>query len=203
MQVTWHARAQENAMEFDIESDEILSSKHHVLRQMRYGINGSDGKRQSVSREVFERGEASCVLLHHKGRDTLILVRQFRLPVALWGEDGSMLEAAAGGLDEGESPLDAALRECREETGYDPADAQLVCVIHPSPAAVKERLHLFFAEVDDGSRTGAGGGLASEHEDVETVEISVDEARTMLERGEIRDAKTIILLQWFFLAHPC
>jgi nudix-type nucleoside diphosphatase (YffH/AdpP family) len=189
-------------MEFDIESDEILSGKHHVLRQMRYAITGSDEKRQSVSREVFERGEASTILLHHKGRDTLIFVRQFRLPVALWGEDGSMLEAAAGGLDEGESPLDAALRECREETGYEPASAQLVCVMHPSPAAVKERLHLFFAEVDDNSRTGEGGGLASEHEDVETVEIPVEAVRTMLERGEIRDGKTIILLQWFFLSRP-
>jgi ADP-ribose diphosphatase len=186
-------------MEFTVESDEILSDGHHVLRQMRYSITGSDGNRQSVSREVFERGEASCVLLHHKGRDTLIFVRQFRLPVALWGEDGSMLEAAAGQLDKGETPLDAVMRECREETGYEPANAQFVCIIHPSPAAVKERLHLFYAEVDDASRKGEGGGLADEHEDVETVEIAVAQARAMLERGEIRDAKTIILLQWFFL----
>ncbi|MCU0789892.1 MAG: NUDIX hydrolase [Nitratireductor sp.] len=186
-------------MEFTIESNEVLSQEHHVLRKIRYRAKGSDGKEQEASREVFERGEASSVLLHHKERDSLIFVRQFRLPVALWGEDPMVLEAAAGGLDEGESPLDAALRECQEETGYEPVSASLVCVMHPSPAAVQERLHLFIAEVDDTMRKGEGGGLQDEHEDVETVEIPVAEARRMLQTGAIRDAKTIILLQWFFV----
>ncbi len=186
-------------MDFTVESDEILSHEHHVLRRMRYAISGSDGADQTVTREVFERGEASAILLHHTGRGTLIFVRQFRLPVALWGEDGMMLEVAAGGLDAKETPLDAALRECREETGYDPRSASLVCVMHPSPAAVKERLHLFHADVDDTMRTGSGGGLEDEHEDIEIVEMPVEEARAMLERGEIRDGKTLILLQWFFM----
>lgn len=186
-------------MEFSIESNEILSQEHHVLRKIRYSAEAGGGAPQQVTREVFERGEASTILLHHKDRDSLVFVRQFRLPVALWGEEAMVLEAAAGGLDEGESPLDAALRECREETGYEPETASLVCVMHPSPAAVKERLHLFFAEVEDTMRKGEGGGLEDEHEDVETVEIPVGEARAMLESGAIRDGKTIILLQWFFM----
>jgi ADP-ribose pyrophosphatase len=113
-----------------------------------------------------------------------------------------MLEVAAGGMEPDESPRDAAIRECREETGYEPSSAVHVVTMHPSPAAVKERLHLFFAEVADGERPGSGGGVAEEHEDVETVELPVATVREMLASGEFRDAKTIILLQWFFLVGP-
>ena len=187
-------------MTFSTDEDRILYQGHHTLRGVRYREPRANGTPQVVSREVFERGEASAILLHKKGAGTLVFVRQFRLPVSMWGENGYMLEVAAGGMDAGETPLAAALRECREETGFEPSSAVHVFSIHPSPAAVKERLHLFFAEVDDSYRKGEGGGVAHEEEEVATVELPVAKVRAMLDRGEFQDAKTIILLQWFFLS---
>ncbi len=179
-------------------ANEILSQRYHVLREIRYSRADLKGAEQTVSREVFERGEASAILIWHCERDAFVMVRQFRLPVYLLGDPEMMLEVAAGGIDANESPLDAALRECREETGYDPQDAVAVCTIHPSPAAVRERLFLFFAQVDESHRTGEGGGLEEEAEDVEVVELPVSESRRMLDAGEITDAKTLVLLHWFF-----
>jgi nudix-type nucleoside diphosphatase (YffH/AdpP family) len=189
-------------MEIDVEEDRLLYAGYHRLRGLQYLEPRSDGPPQMVEREVFERGEASAILLYRRDAEKLVFVRQFRMPVHLWHEDGLMLEVAAGGMERGESPCDAAIRECREETGYAPSAAVHVVTMHPSPAAVKERLHLFFAEVSDGERPGSGGGVAEEHEDVETVELAVPAVREMLARGEFRDGKTIILLQWFFLAGP-
>jgi ADP-ribose pyrophosphatase len=189
-------------MKIDVEDDRLLYAGYHRLRGLRYGEPRRDGPPQTVHREVFERGEASAILLYRKDADKLVFVRQFRMPVHLWQEDGLMLEVAAGGMEPGESPRDAAIRECREETGYAPSTAIHVVTMHPSPAAVKERLHLFFAEVEDGERPGQGGGVEEEHEDVETVELPVPVVREMLAHGEFRDGKTIILLQWFFLAGP-
>jgi nudix-type nucleoside diphosphatase (YffH/AdpP family) len=185
-------------MSLEIVADEILSDDYHLLRKITYSHPRIKGGHQVVTREVFERGEASAILLWHKDRNSLIFVRQLRLPVALLGDDAHVLEAAAGGMDKGETPLSAALREGHEETGYAVSKAQFVCVIHPSPAAVKERLFLYFAEVDDSLRTGTGGGLEHESEDVEVVEIAVDEVRKMLDEGRFSDAKTLVLLYWFF-----
>jgi ADP-ribose pyrophosphatase len=189
-------------MDIEVEEDRLLYAGYHRLRGLRYREPRRDGPPQSVQREVFERGEASAILLYRRDAGMLVFVRQFRMPVSLWQEDGQMLEVAAGGMEPGESPRDAAIRECREETGFAPSSAVHVVTMHPSPAAVKERLHLYFAEVSDGERHGDGGGVAEEHEDVETVELPVPVVRAMLSRGEFRDGKTIILLQWFFLAGP-
>lgn len=185
-------------MHAEILANDVLSHDYHVLRRIKYARLDKKGARQAVSREVFERGQASAILLWHRVRDALVFVRQFRLPVELLGDEGMMLEVAAGGIDGVESPLDAALRECREETGYEPLSAVAACVIHPSPAAVKERLFLFFAEVDDQHRTSEGGGLEAESEDVEVVELPVETIRAMLAGGEITDAKTLVLLYWYF-----
>lgn len=181
-----------------IESSEILSRGYHLLRRIRFSWPGRDGGRSSALHEVLERADAAAILLHHRERDVFVLVSQYRLGAALNGHEGPLLEVAAGLIDAGETPLEAALRETREETGYAPAAATPVCAIFPSPAAVTEKLFLFVAEIDDGMRVGAGGGLAHEEEEVAIREIGVAQARAMLDAGEIADAKTLILLQWYF-----
>ena len=146
--------------------------------------------------EVFDRRNAAAILLHNIERDTVTLVRQLRIAAHLSGEYPYLLETPAGFIDDGETALQAALREAREETGYKVARATPAYAAYMSPGSVTEKLHGFYAAVTDAERVAEGGGLDDEHEDLEVVELSFAEALKMVEAGEIIDAKTIMLLQW-------
>jgi nudix-type nucleoside diphosphatase (YffH/AdpP family) len=149
-----------------------------------------------LSWEVFDRRNASAILLHNVERDTVTLVRQLRIPAHLSGDHPYLLEAPAGFIDDCETALQAALREAMEETGYQIAKATPAFASYMSPGSVTEKLHGFYAVVTDADRISDGGGLADEHEDLELVEMTFSEALGMVEAGEIIDAKTIMLLQW-------
>lgn len=146
--------------------------------------------------EVFDRRNAAAILLHNTERDTVTLVRQLRIAAHLTGEYPYLLETPAGFIDDGETALQAALREAREETGYKVARATPAFAAFMSPGSVTEKLHGFYAAVTDADRVAEGGGLDDEHEDLEVVELGFAEALEMVEAGEIIDAKTIMLLQW-------
>jgi nudix-type nucleoside diphosphatase (YffH/AdpP family) len=149
-----------------------------------------------LSWEVFDRRNASAILLHNVERDTVTLVRQLRIAAHLAGEHAYLLEVPAGFIDDGETPMQAALREALEETGWKIVKATPAFAAFMSPGSVTEKLHCFYAAVTDADRIAAGGGLDDEQEDLEVVEISFAEALEMVEAGEIVDAKTIMLLQW-------
>ena len=146
--------------------------------------------------EVFDRRNAAAILLHNTERDTVTLVRQLRIAAHLGGEYPYLLETPAGFIDDGETALQAALREAREETGYRIEKATPAFAAFMSPGSVTEKLHGFYAAVTDADRVAEGGGLDDEHEDLEVVELGFSEALEMVEAGEIIDAKTIMLLQW-------
>ncbi|MDH4413493.1 MAG: NUDIX domain-containing protein [Rhizobium sp.] len=146
--------------------------------------------------EVFDRRHASAILLHNVERDTVTLVRQLRIAAHLSGEYPYLLEAPAGFIDDGETALQAALREAQEETGFKIEKAIPAFAAFMSPGSVTEKLHGFYAAVTDAERITAGGGLDDEQEDIEVVELAFAEAMEMVEAGEIVDAKTIMLLQW-------
>jgi nudix-type nucleoside diphosphatase (YffH/AdpP family) len=149
-----------------------------------------------LSWEVFERRNASAILLHNIERDTVMLVRQLRIAAHLNGDHAYLLEVPAGFIDDGETALQAALREALEETGYRVTRAQPAFAAYMSPGSVTEKLHGFCAAVTDADRMSDGGGLEDEKEDLEVIELSFAEALEMVEAGEIVDAKTIMLLQW-------
>jgi nudix-type nucleoside diphosphatase (YffH/AdpP family) len=149
-----------------------------------------------LSWEVFDRRHAAAILLHNIERDTVTLVRQLRIAAHLSGEYPYLLEAPAGFIDDGETALQAALREAEEETGYKITKATPAFAAFMSPGSVTEKLHGFYAGVTDADRITAGGGLDDEQEDLEVVELAFAEAMEMVEAGEIIDAKTIMLLQW-------
>lgn len=146
--------------------------------------------------EVFDRRHASAILLHNVERDTVTLVRQLRIAAHLSGDHPYLLEAPAGFIDDGETALQAALREAQEETGYKIEKATPAFAAFMSPGSVTEKLHGFYAAVTDADRVAEGGGLDDEQEDLEVIELSFAEAFEMVEAGEIIDAKTIMLLQW-------
>jgi nudix-type nucleoside diphosphatase (YffH/AdpP family) len=123
----------------------------------------------------------------------VLLTRQFRLPAYMNGYRETLIEVAAGLLDEADP--EARIRaEAWEETGCRPRNLSKVFETFMSPGAVTEKLYLYVGEYDE--RDGKGGGLAEEGEDIEILELAFDEAAAMMKDGRIRDAKTIILLQY-------
>jgi nudix-type nucleoside diphosphatase (YffH/AdpP family) len=126
---------------------------------------------------------------------TVILTRQFRLPTFVNGNaDGMLIEACAGLLDK-DNAEDAIRRETEEETGYKVSALQKVYEAYMSPGSVTEILYFFIAEYTPSMKVHEGGGLEHEQEEIEVLEIGFEEALRMVERGEIRDGKTIMLLQ--------
>lgn len=150
-----------------------------------------EGEEKPVVREVIERGDAVGVLIHHRERDEFLLVRQLRPPMIRHGE-AWLLEIAAGIIDPGENPEQAAFREVEEEVGYRPQILKPLGSMVGSPGGLSERVWLFFAEISEAERTGEGGGL--EGENIEMVWLSPDEAYRRLDAYEFQDAKTQLTL---------
>jgi len=173
----------------------LLSNEHYKLMSVTFEWRRADGSWQTSRREVFERGSAASVLPYNLKRRTVVLVKQFRYPAYVNGYEELMIEAPAGLLD-GASPEQRIHLEAEEETGYRLRDSRKILEAFISPGAVTEKIHFFVAEYDDEMRIGAGGGIASEGEDIEVLELAIDEALKMITDGRIVDAKTIILLQY-------
>lgn len=173
----------------------VLADDWFVLKKNIFDYRHSNGRWQRLQRETYDRGDGAALLLFNRTRGTVVLTRQFRFPAYANGlADGMLVEACAGLLDN-EAPEVAIRREVQEETGFDVRTPRKVFQAFMSPGSVTERLHFFVAEYDAGDRVGAGGGNASEGEDIEVLELPLDRALAMIGTGEIQDGKTIMLLQ--------
>lgn len=179
-----------------IESADVLSDSWYTLRKFTFTYRRGDGTEQTQQREAYDRGNGACILLYNRARGTIVLTRQFRLPAFVNGHrDGMLLELPAGLLDH-DDPATAIRREVEEETGYRIQDVKEVLQAYMSPGSVTERLHFFTAAYSAADRVSAGGGHEGEGEDIEVVEVTLDDALAMIERGEIADAKTIMLVYY-------
>ena len=177
-------------------SKEILSNNWYTLRKITYEYQKKDGSWQQQNREAYDRGNGATILLYNKENKTVILTRQFRLPTFLNGNaDGLLIEACAGLLDK-DNPEDCIKRETEEETGYKISEVRKIFEAYMSPGSVTEILYFFVAEYTKSMKVTDGGGIEHEQEDIEVLEISFDNALTMIKTGEIKDAKTIMLLQY-------
>lgn len=172
----------------------LLSDQWSTLKTTRFDWRRGDGSWQTCQRETYDRGDGAALLLIDPVRRTVVMTRQFRYPVFVNGHDALMIEVPAGALD-GASPEDCIRAEAEQEVGYRVHNLRKVCEAFMSPGAVTERLHLFVGEYGPGDRIAEGGGVHAEGEDIEVLELGLDEALAMVARGEIRDAKTIMLLQ--------
>jgi len=151
---------------------------------------------EQQTREVYDRGNGATILLYNKQQKTVILTRQFRMPTFVNGNaSGFLIEACAGLLDR-DNPEDCIRRETEEETGYKIEKVQKVFEAFMSPGSVTEILHFFIAEYSNSMKVHEGGGIASEQENIEVLEILLEQAMAMIRSGEIKDAKTIMLLQY-------
>lgn len=181
----------------EILNTEVLSDNWYVLRKVTFRIRKSDGTWQTQSREAYDRGNGATVLLYDLERRTVLLTRQFRLPTFVNGNPSGMLIEACAGLLDNDDPEAAIRRELREETGYEVGEVRKVFEAYMSPGSVTEILHFFVAEYSQSLQRDGGGGV--DEEDIEVLELPLDEAWARVQRGEIKDAKTILLLQFVLL----
>ncbi|HMO30420.1 NUDIX hydrolase [Enterovirga sp.] len=163
-------------------------------------VTKPDGRQ--IRREVESHGDAAAVLAYDPRRRTALLARQLRVPMLLAAGITETLEVAAGLIDGDEEPEACIRREAAEELGLTLRDLEPVVTMMTMPGLSTERIHLFLAAYGAEDRTGEGGGLASEEEDVTIAEMSLAELAALADRGELADAKTLVLLQTLRLRRP-
>jgi GDP-mannose pyrophosphatase NudK len=178
-----------------ITDTKVLSDNWYVLRKITFDYTGRDGKTISQHREAYDRGNGATILLYNREKQTVILTRQFRLPTFVNGNETGMLIEACAGLLDLDNPEDCIRRETEEETGYKIRDVRKIFEAYMSPGSVTEILYFFVAEYDHTMKSTDGGGV-DEHEQIEVLELPFEKTLNMIGSGEIKDGKTIMLLQY-------
>jgi nudix-type nucleoside diphosphatase (YffH/AdpP family) len=179
-----------------ITKTELLSNNWYLLNKVTYEYLNKKGQWETHTREAYDRGNGAVILLYSKENKTVILTQQFRLPTYLNGNaNGQMIEACAGLLDK-DNAEDCIRKETEEETGYKISKVEKIFESYMSPGSVTEILHFFVAEYSKEMKVSDGGGLAHEQENIEVLELDFDKAYNMISSGEIKDGKTIMLLQY-------
>ena len=178
---------------------EILSDNWYILKKITYEYSKKDGTKLVQTREAYDRGNGATILLYNKKQKTVILTRQFRLPTFINGNTSGMLIEACAGLLDKDNAEDCIRRETEEETGYKITEVRKIFEAYMSPGSVTEILYFFIAEYAKEMKVTDGGGLEHEEENIEVLEIDIDRAMKMVENGEIKDGKTIMLLQYIKL----
>lgn len=176
-------------------SEETLSDNWYVLKKFTFDYQHADGEWKTQSREAYDRGNGATILLYNKQKETVILTRQFRLPTYVNGNADGMLVETCAGLLEKDNAEDCIRKETEEETGYKLSKVKKVFEAYMSPGSVTEILYFFVAEYASGMQVNEGGGV-DEGEDIEVLELSFADALQMMADGEIKDGKTIMLLQY-------
>lgn len=175
---------------------QVLSDNWYTLRKVNFEHQNKDGVWENMSREAYDRGNGATILLYNKKTQTIILTRQFRMPTYLNGNaDGYLIECCAGLLDK-DNPEECIRRETEEETGYKVSHVEKVFEAYMSPGSVTEILYFFVAEYSKEMKISDGGGVHEESENIEVLELPYQQALDMIATGEIKDAKTIMLLQY-------
>ena len=181
-------------LKIDVIKDKILSDNYFVLRNITYDLTRNNGDVIRHKREVYDRGNGATILLYNREKQSVVLIRQFR--VATWvngNPDGRLIETCAGLLDNDE-PEVCIRKVAIEETGFEVGEVKKVFELFMSPGGVTEIVHFFIAEYSDAHRIHQGGGV--EDEDIEVLEIPFVQALEMIRSGEIKDGKAVILLQY-------
>lgn len=174
----------------------LLSDNYYILNKVTFDYLMKSGEWVNQMREVYDRGDGAGILLYNTKKKTVILTKQFRMPTFLNdNKDGYLVEVAAGMLDK-DNPEACIIRETEEEVGYRLKEVKKIYEAYSSPGVMTEKMHFFVGEYTDDMKVSDGGGLDSEAEDIEVLEIPFDKAVEMLHDGEIVDTRTIVLLQY-------
>ena len=185
----------------NIKDTQILSNNWYTLKKVIFDYQHKNGNWIEQSREAYDRGNGATILLFNQLTKTVILTRQFRLPSYINGNSTGMLIEACAGLLDLDNPEDCIRRETEEETGFKIREVKKIYEAYMSPGSVTEILYFFIAEYSKDMKTSMGGGV-DEHEDIEVMELSFAKAIDMVASGEIKDGKTIMLLQYLQIHYP-
>ncbi len=159
-------------------------------------FSGSMGPQ--LSRELFVRHDAVCVLPYDATRDCVVLIEQFRVGAMDKVANPWLIELVAGLIDKDEEPEEVARREAIEEADLTLGALWPITTYFPSPGGSDERVHLYVGRCDS---QGAGGvhGLAEEGEDIRVHVWPLEDALQAVKDGRINNAASIIALQWLAL----
>ncbi|MBN1355024.1 NUDIX hydrolase [bacterium] len=179
------------------EYDGYFKIDRAVIRMPRLDKSGE----RTITRYVFERGDAAAILLHDFQHRSLLLVRQYRHPAAVRGETGWLYEIIAGSIKQGENRVEVIRREVLEESGITIGSIRPMGMFFLSPGGSSERCFLYEASVDTRGMQGRICGEAGSDEDVFVEIMTLDVAARMIRDGRIADAKTIIAVQHLLMGN--
>ncbi|HET8801798.1 MAG TPA: NUDIX domain-containing protein [Marinobacter sp.] len=188
-----------NASDVTVEKRETVFQGFFRMDKLWLTHPRFDGRQMPVfTRELFVRGDATCVLPYDPERDEVVLLEQFRLGVLGRNQSPWLLELVAGMNEQGESPEDVAQREGQEEAGLSFSKLEKICDYLVSPGGTTEMIHLYCGRI---STESAGGlyGVEHEHEDIRAHVFSARDAIAMMHDGRVNNAAAIIALQWLQL----
>jgi|TARA_B110000116_G_C16787101_1_gene561536 ADP-ribose pyrophosphatase len=171
------------------------------LNEINFNHKKHNGEwNNNVSREVFGGAHVSTVLPYDPVKKKILLLKQFRAGVIERGNDPIITEIVAGIIDKGENPKQAAVRECKEETGCEVNKIIEIFPYYPAPGSSESYYHLFLGEINafEGERIM---GQEHENEDILVKSYDVEEVKNLLDKQKILNGLTIIALQWFFLKY--
>ena len=158
----------------------------------------ADDETLRQQRDILRASKVAAVLPIDLARGEVVLIHQFRLPAHLATGRGEMVEIVAGRVDEVETPLVAAARECAEEIGVTPQRLFELYSLLPTPGCTDEYITFFLGFVDS-SKVPVRGGLVGETEDTRPFVVSIDEAIAALDSGVIHNGLMVSALQWLAL----
>ncbi len=187
----------EHKKEWEFLSEDSIHEGFYSLSRVQFKHTMCNGGWTGVvEREVLNRGNVIGVLAHDPQSDTVALVEQFRYGAKLEPTNPWLMETIAGMVEPGEEPQDVAVREAKEEAGIDLVNPRLVRQYYSSPSSTTEQVFIYYAQTD---LSGVGGvhGLAAENEDILVHVVSADEAIAMMENGVLKNAISVIAMQWF------
>jgi nudix-type nucleoside diphosphatase (YffH/AdpP family) len=182
--------------EYEVLETHLLSDNWGELKTSRIRVRSSDGAVSEQWRETYDRGDGAVILPFDAERRHVLLGRQFRWPAAYRGDpEPFLIEAAAGLLDDAD-PETRIRAETQEELGLALGAVTRLFALYMSPGSVTEQLHFFAAPYRAEDATVRFGGVAAEGEEIEILDLPLDTALAWINEGRIRDAKTVILLQY-------
>ncbi|MDI2113415.1 NUDIX domain-containing protein [Commensalibacter nepenthis] len=190
-----------------LQNTHTLWDGHSQLEMTEMIQQYDDGSTKSLKREVLKARDSVVVLLYRQDTKKLVLTSQWRAPIVFRGDNQPVIEACAGNIDQKDfenhqqdvlaAAKAAAIREVEEETGWHIAELDYLYALYSCSGISTEKLYYFIASVDE--KIQQGGGVREEGEDIAVLEVTLQEAIKKIEKGEIVDLKTVVLIHYIQL----